>query len=106
MNTLLFTSVDEGQLKVPKLNVGVIFAGLVMGTLVYLTALQWNAAFTLSIQNLQNKHKELNEEEASYVVASAVTVFAIVVTLIVYFALRHRMSKRNKRRGVDSLVSR
>lgn len=105
MNTLLFTSVDEGQLQVPRLNVGVIFAGLVLSTLVYLTALQWNAAFTLSIQKLQQKHQELDEEEASYIVASSVTVFVVVITLIVYFALRHRISKRNRRRSVQSSVS-
>ena len=105
MNTLLFTSVDEGQLHVPRLNVGVIFAGLVLSTLVYLTALQWNAAFTLSIQKLQQKHQELDEEEASYIVASSVTVFVVVITLIVYFALRHRISKRQKRSSVDSSVS-
>jgi hypothetical protein len=97
MNNLLFTTVDSGgQLKVPKLNVGVIFAGLVMSTLVYLTALQWNAAFSLSIENLQNKHKELNEEEASYVVAASVTVAVIVITLIIYFALRHRGRKTSQ----------
>lgn len=106
MNTLLFTSVDDGQLQVPKLNVGVIFAGLVLGTLVYLTALQWNAAFTLSIEKLQNKHKELDEEEGSYVVASAVTVFSIVITLIVYFVLRHRMSKRYKGSSMNSSMPR
>ena len=105
MNTLLFTSVDEGQLQVPRLNVGVIFAGLVLSTLVYLTALQWNAAFSLSIQKLQQKHQELDEEEASYIVASSVTVFVVVITLIVYFALRHRISKRNRRGSVQSSVS-
>jgi uncharacterized membrane protein len=94
MNNLLFTTVDSGgQLKVPKLNVGVIFAGLVLSTLVYLTALQWNAAFSLSIENLQTKHKELNEEEAAYVVAGAVTVSVVIITLIVYFALRSRARK-------------
>jgi hypothetical protein len=106
MNALLLTSVNEGQLEVPRLNVGIIFAGLVLSTLVYLTALQWNAAFTLSIQKLQNKHKELTEEEASYVVASSITVFAILITLIVYFALR-KISKRNRRsRVAGSVVSR
>ena len=101
MNTLLFTSVDDGQLQVPRLNVGVIFAGLVMSTLVYLTALQWNSAFSLSIQKLQEKHQELDEEEASYIVASSVTVFVIVITLIVYFALRHRISRRRRNANVS-----
>lgn len=101
MNTLLFTSVDDGQLQVPKLNVGVIFAGLVLTTLVYLTALQWNAAFSMSIQKLQQKHQELDEEEASYIVASSVTVFVVVITLIVYFALRHRIRKRGRNANVS-----
>lgn len=89
MNTLLFTSFDEtGQLRVPRLNIGYVFAGLILSTLVYLTALQWNAAFQLSIQNLQQKHQEISEEAASYIVASSITVFIILVTIVVYFAIR------------------
>jgi lysylphosphatidylglycerol synthetase-like protein (DUF2156 family) len=95
MNTLLYTSVaDDGHLKVPRLTVGHIFAGVVLSTLVYLTALQWNNALTLSIQNLQNKHQELNEEEASYLVASSITVFIVLITLIIYFALRSQSKQK------------
>jgi lysylphosphatidylglycerol synthetase-like protein (DUF2156 family) len=100
MNTLLFTKInDGGELLVPKLNVGHIFAGLVLSTLIYLTALQWNAAFTLSVQKLQTKHQELNEEEASYVIASSITVFVVLITIIIYFALRKqtlKIKKQNK----------
>jgi heme/copper-type cytochrome/quinol oxidase subunit 2 len=98
MNALLFPSVSDGHLEIPRLNVGVIFAGLVMATLVYLTALQWNAALSLSIQKLQQKHQELDEEEAAYIVASSISVFVIVVTLIVYFALRKRTHRHKKKR--------
>lgn len=104
MNTLLFTSVDDGQLQVPRLNVGVIFAGLVLATLVYLTALQWNSALSLSIQKLQQKHNEVDEEEASYIVASSITVFVVLITLIVYFALRKR-SKRHKQQQPNKFIT-
>lgn len=94
MNSLLYTTVsEEGHLKVPRLTVGHIFAGVVLSTLIYLTALQWNSALTLSIQHLQNKHKELNEEEASYLVAATITVFVILITLIIYFVLRSNNKK-------------
>ena len=94
MNSLLFTSVDEaGRIRVPRLNIGYIFAGVVMTTLVYLTALQWNSAFKLSIQNIQQKHQELSEEAAAYVVASSVTVFIILITVIIYFVIRHNYKK-------------
>ena len=106
MNTLLYTSVDDGKLQVPQLNVGVIFAGLVLSTLVYLTALQWNAAFTFSIEKLQKKHKELDEEEASYVVATSITIFVVLLTVIIYFVIRDKNSKRNRGGSVNSSVFR
>lgn len=98
MNNLLFTTVDvsTGRVTVPKLNVGLIFSAILLTTLVYLAALQWNSAFTLSIQNLQNRHQELNEEEASYVVAASVTVFLLLITVLIYFIMRHSLKRMNK----------
>lgn len=107
MNTLLYTSVsDEGHLQVPRLTIGHIFAGVVLSTLVYLTALQWNSALSLSIQNLQNKHKELNEEEASYVVAASITVFIVLITMIIYFAMRSSSKKSSvkKLQGIEKVM--
>jgi hypothetical protein len=100
MNSLLFATVDDsGLIRVPHINIGHIFAGVLLSTLVYLTALQWHAAFDFSMKKLQTKHKELNEEEGSYVIAASVTVFAVLAALIVYFALHghkklHRVQKR------------
>ena len=107
MNTLLYTSVsDEGHLQVPRLTIGHIFAGVVLSTLIYLTALQWNSALSLSIQNLQNKHKELNEEEASYVVAASITVFIVLITMIIYFAMRSSSKKSSvkKLQGIEKVM--
>lgn len=102
MNALLFTTVDEstGKIKVPQLQIGFILAAIVISALSLLTALQWSQAFQLSIQNLQNKHKDdgLNEEEASYVVAAAVTVLIIIVTIIVYVVIRSS-NKRHLRKA-------
>jgi hypothetical protein len=101
MNSLLYTTVNEkGHLHVPKLTIGHIFAGVVISTLVYLTALQWNSALTLSIQNLHKKHKELNEEEASYLVAATITVFIVLITMLIYFAIR----SNNKLQGMEVMM--
>lgn len=96
MASFILPEIRNGRVEVPKIHVGWIISTVLISSLSFVTALQWQNAFYESLISLKERHKvKLSKLSLEYISASIVTVVVILFVIMIYYMLRGTKVVRN-----------
>jgi anti-anti-sigma regulatory factor len=89
MSGLLPSQIKDGKIHLPKINVAWIVVTFLIGSMSFITALQWQEAMSASITQVQKSNKlKIDPLAVTYISAILTTVIVVLIILAMYFSLR------------------